>query len=74
MSWAAEALGTKVNLPLDAGTGERGWLSVLQLVLPELADQFKPDVIVSQHGADAHAFDPLAHLPSRQPRWAPPRA
>ena len=23
---------------------------------------FRPEVIVSQHGADAHAFDPLAHL------------
>jgi acetoin utilization protein AcuC len=56
------ALGSKVNLPLDAGTGEKGWLAALELVLPELADQFKPEVIVSQHGADAHAFDPLAHL------------
>ena len=59
---AGAALGTKVNLPLDAGTGERGWLAALELVLPELADQFKPQVIVSQHGADAHAWDPLAHL------------
>jgi acetoin utilization protein AcuC len=59
---AGAALGTKVNLPLDAGTGEVGWLQALQLVLPELADHFRPDVIVSQHGADAHAFDPLAHL------------
>ena len=56
------AAGTKVNLPLDAGTGERGWLAALELVLPALADRFRPEVIVSQHGADAHAFDPLAHL------------
>ena len=56
------AIGTKVNLPLDAGTGERGWLAALELVLPAFADRFRPDVIVSQHGADAHAFDPLAHL------------
>jgi len=32
------------------------------MVLPALADAFQPDVIVSQHGADAHAFDPIAHL------------
>jgi acetoin utilization protein AcuC len=57
-----EAVGTKVNLPLDPGTGERGWLPALQLVLPVLAESFRPDVIVSQHGADSHAFDPLAHL------------
>ena len=59
---SAEALGTKVNLPLDPWTGERGWLPALELVLPALAERFRPDVVVSQHGADAHAFDPLAHL------------
>jgi len=57
-----EARGTKVNLPLDPGTGERGWLPALELVLPALAEAFQPEVVVSQHGADAHAFDPLAHL------------
>lgn len=56
------AEGTKVNLPLDPGTGELGWLPALELVLPALAEAFRPEVIVSQHGADAHAFDPLAHL------------
>jgi acetoin utilization protein AcuC len=56
------ALGTKVNLPLDPGTGERGWLAALELVLPALAEAFQPEVVVSQHGADAHAFDPLAQL------------
>lgn len=56
------AAGTAVNLPLDPGTGERAWLAVLQRVLPELAAAFGPDVVVSQHGADAHAWDPLANL------------
>jgi acetoin utilization protein AcuC len=56
------AVGTKVNVPLDPGTGERGWLAAVELVLPALAEAFRPEVIVSQHGADAHAFDPLAHL------------
>ena len=31
-------------------------------MLPALAERHRPDVIVSQHGCDAHAFDPLAHL------------
>ena len=57
-----DALGTKVNLPLDPWTGERGWLPALELILPALAERFRPDLIVSQHGADSHAFDPLAHL------------
>lgn len=56
------AAGTIINLPLDPATGERGWLAALHLVLPDIAAAFGPDVLVSQHGADAHAWDPLANL------------
>lgn len=56
------AAGTSLNVPLDPGTGERGWLAALRTVLPEVAAAFRPDVVVSQHGADAHAWDPLANL------------
>ena len=56
------AAGTSVNVPLPPGTGERAWLAAVALLLPELAATFAPDLIVSQHGADSHAWDPLAHL------------
>ena len=56
------AAGTSVNVPLPPGTGERAWLDAVALLLPELAAMFAPDLIVSQHGADSHAWDPLAHL------------
>ena len=56
------AAGTAVNVPLLPGTGDGGWLPALESLLPELAAAFGPDVIVSQHGADSHAWDPLAHL------------
>lgn len=56
------AAGTVVNLPLDAGTGEAGWLGAIETSLPDIAAAFGPDVIVSQHGADSHEWDPLAHL------------
>lgn len=56
------AAGTAVNLPLPAGTGASTWIAAIRLVLPEVAAAFGPDVIVSQHGADSHAWDPLAHL------------
>src|SRR6185436_932040 len=56
------AAGTSVNVPLVAGTGERVWLEALRTLLPELAAAFGPDLVVSQHGADSHAWDPLAHL------------
>jgi acetoin utilization protein AcuC len=56
------AEGTAVNIPLDPGTGEIGWLEALRITLPELAAAFRPEIVVSQHGADSHAYDPLAHL------------
>ncbi len=56
------AAGTSVNVPMEPGTGEGAWLAAVRSVLPEVAAAFGPDLIVSQHGADSHAFDPLAHL------------
>ena len=56
------AAGTAVNVPLEPGTGEVAWLEAVRTILPELAAAFGPDLIVSQHGADSHAWDPLAHL------------
>ena len=56
------AAGTAVNVPLEPGTGEGAWLDAVRALVPELAAVFGPDLIVSQHGADSHAWDPLAHL------------
>lgn len=65
--WATEvggprALGTAVNLPLPAGTGDQGWLRGLHAVFPPLLEAFQPQFIVSQHGCDGHFEDPLASL------------
>ncbi len=57
-----EAAGTAVNLPMEPATGEDAWLGAIEHVLPGLAAGFGPDLVVSQHGADAHAWDPLANL------------
>jgi acetoin utilization protein AcuC len=56
------AAGTSVNVPMEPETGEGPWLGAVRMLLPELAGAFGPDLIVSQHGADSHAWDPLAHL------------
>ena len=56
------AAGTAVNVPLEPMTGEGAWLEAVRTLLPELAAAFGPDIVVSQHGADSHAWDPLAHL------------
>src|SRR6186713_1426179 len=50
------AAGTSVNVPLEPETGEGAWVAAVQVLLPELAAAFGPDLIVSQHGADTHAW------------------
>ncbi|MGW5425077.1 acetoin utilization protein AcuC [Streptomyces sp. NPDC003943] len=54
--------GGAVNLALPAGTGDAGWLRAFHAVVPELLADFRPQVLVTQHGADTHFEDPLAHL------------
>jgi acetoin utilization protein AcuC len=56
------AAGTIVNVPFEPYAGEASWLPAVEALVPTLAAAFGPDLIVSQHGADAHAWDPLAHL------------
>ncbi|MEP7361032.1 MAG: acetoin utilization protein AcuC [Chloroflexota bacterium] len=56
------ALGTKVNVPVEPSTGDGSWLAALERVVPALANTFKPTFLVTQHGCDTHAYDPLAHL------------
>jgi len=56
------AAGTCVNVPLDAGTSAEAWLGAIAAIVPMAAAAFGPDVVVSQHAADSHAWDPLAHL------------
>lgn len=56
------AAATAVNVPLEPFTGEAAWLAAVERLVPELAATFGPDLVVSQHGADSHALDPLAHL------------
>ena len=54
--------GTAVNVALPPGTGDAGWLRAFHAVVPPLLRAFEPDVLVTQHGCDTHALDPLAHL------------
>jgi len=56
------APGTAANVALPAGTGDAGWLrAVTEAALP-LVEAFAPEMVVSQHGCDAHGLDPLTNL------------
>jgi len=58
----AGAEGTAVNVALPAGTGDTGWLRAFHAVVPPLVRAFAPTILVSQHGCDSHALDPLTNL------------
>ena len=59
---AGDAIGTKVNVPLEPSTGDDGWLDAFQAVVLPLVRAWRPDVLVTQLGCDTHETDPLAHL------------
>jgi acetoin utilization protein AcuC len=55
-------IGYSVNVPLEPFTDDSSWISCFEAVVPEVLRAFKPDLILSQNGCDAHALDPLTHL------------
>ncbi|POM25569.1 Acetoin utilization protein AcuC [Actinomadura rubteroloni] len=57
-----DAIGSAVNIALPPGTSDGPWLRAFDAVVPQALRAFRPQVLVTQHGADAHALDPLAHL------------
>lgn len=57
-----QARGSAVNVPLPPGTDDAGWLRAIDAVVGPLVADFAPDVLVSQHGCDAHRLDPLTDL------------
>lgn len=54
--------GYSFNIPLEAYTEDDSWLEAYETTVWKIADYFKPDIIITQNGADAHYYDPLTHL------------
>jgi acetoin utilization protein AcuC len=59
---AGDADGSSVNIALPPRTDDAGWQRAFHAVVPSLLDSFRPQVLVTQCGADAHREDPLADL------------
>jgi len=59
---APGAEGSAVNLPLPPGTADAGWLRAFHAVVPSLLRAFRPQILLTQCGADGHWLDPLADL------------
>lgn len=59
---AAGAAGSAVNVALPATTGDGEWLRAYDAIVPEVLKHFRPDLVITQHGCDAHRGDPLTDL------------
>ena len=59
---AGKGRGYSVNVPLYPYTSDEDYLWAFKEIVPPLIQQFKPDVLVTQHGIDSHFNDPITHL------------
>lgn len=57
-----QAAASAMNVALPPRTGDDDWLRAFDATVPQVLREFKPQVIVSQHGCDGHRTDPLTHL------------
>lgn len=56
------AYGYNINIPLAPGTGDDGFLYVLDNVVLPILDDYKPDIIINSAGQDNHYTDPLTNM------------
>jgi acetoin utilization protein AcuC len=61
-SGTGDGAGAKVNLPLPPLAGDDALLPLFRRVAVPLLREFRPELIVLQHGVDGHVGDPLARL------------
>ena len=57
-----DGAGLKVNVPLPPGAGDEALVPLARRILPPMLREFRPDLLVVQHGVDGHWGDPLAQL------------
>lgn len=57
-----DAAASAMNVALPPRTGDADWLRAIDATVHPVLREFKPQVIVSQHGCDGHTLDPLTHL------------
>jgi len=57
-----DGAGCKVNLPLPPRSGDEAIVPLARRILPPLLREFRPGLVIVQHGVDGHWGDPLAQL------------
>lgn len=59
---AAPAVGTTLNIPLPAGSGNGAYLEAMRKVVAPALRRFRPDLIVVASGFDSSFNDPLGRM------------
>jgi acetoin utilization protein AcuC len=57
-----DGYGYSLNVPMEPQTEDDSWIDIYGELLDEVAEAFRPEIIVLQSGCDAHVLDPLSHL------------
>jgi acetoin utilization protein AcuC len=57
-----DGYGYSLNIPMEPQTEDDSWIGIYRELVTEVAEAFRPGVIVLQSGCDAHVLDPLSHL------------
>jgi len=56
------AIGATCNIPLLPGTGDEGFLLMLDRVILPLLTRFKPEIVINSAGQDNHYSDPITNM------------
>ena len=54
--------GYTVNIPLPAGTGDRGYRAAIEQLVVPIGLQYRPQLMIISAGQDANWLDPLAQM------------
>jgi acetoin utilization protein AcuC len=58
----AEGMGYSINVPLIPGASSTELIRIYDEIVTPIFESFKPNLLVTQLGVDAHYLDPLANL------------
>jgi acetoin utilization deacetylase AcuC-like enzyme len=59
---SGKGIGYTVNIPLPAGTGDRGYRAAFEQIVLPIGLQYRPQLILISAGQDASWLDPLAQM------------
>jgi len=57
-----KALGRTINIPLPPGTGDEGYMTVMERVVMPMLKDFRPEIVINSAGQDNHFTDPITNM------------